>query len=74
MTEQDFKTAIKETDIFKAKPIYSKNIMMKYRASFMHTYYMQAVKWDIDYIKQNPNIPREEIAIIEQVILNENKI
>jgi hypothetical protein len=68
MTEQDFKTAIKETDIFKGKAIYSKNIMMKYRASFMHNYYMQAVKFGVEYIKQNPSIPREEIAIIKEII------
>lgn len=40
MTEQDFKTAIKETDIFKGKAIYSKNILLKNRVPALYDYYL----------------------------------
>lgn len=68
MTEQDFRTAIQRTPIFKEKAIYSKNILLKYRLPTLFTYYAQAKNYGIDYLRQNPDILRGETAIIEQVL------
>lgn len=68
MTEQDFKTAIKETDIFKAKAIYSKNILLKNRVPALYDYYLQAKRYGIEYLKQNPNILSSEVGLIGEIL------
>jgi hypothetical protein len=68
MTEQDFKTAIKETDIFKGKAIYSKNILLKNRVPALYDYYLQAKRYGIEYLLGNPNVLRSEFNLIKEII------
>jgi len=68
MNQDQFKDAVKETAIFKTKPIFSKNIMLKYRIKEMYVYFEQAKKYGIDYLKQNPNILSSEVSIINEIL------
>lgn len=68
MNEQDFRTAIKETDLFIAKPIFSQNILIKYRIPSLYDYYLQGKKYRIEYLKQNPNILSSEVSLIDEIL------
>lgn len=68
MNEQDFKTAIQNTKLFKSKPIFSQKILLKYRLNALYSYFMQAKKYGIDYLKQNPNILGSEVCLIDEII------
>lgn len=68
MTDQDFKTAVKESKLFKEKAIFSQNIILKYRIPALYGYYLQAKKYGIEYLKGNPNILRSEVELINCVI------
>ena len=68
MNEQQFKTAIQDTQLFKQKPIFSQKILLKYRLNALYGYFMQANKYGIEYLKGNPNILRSEVSLIEEII------
>jgi len=68
MTEQDFKTAIKETALFIAKPKFSQNIIIKHRIPALYDYYLQAKKYGIEYLLGNPNVLRSEFNLIKEII------
>lgn len=68
MNEQDFKTAIIESELFKNKPIFSQKILLKYRLVALYGYYMQAQKHGIKYLLGNPNILRSEYSLIDEII------
>ena len=70
MTDQDFKTAVKESKLFKEKAIFSQNIILKYRIPALYGYYLQAKKYGIEYLKGNPNILRSEVQIIDEILKN----
>ena len=68
MNEQQFKTAITNTNLFKQKPIFSQKILLKYRLNSLYGYFMQAEKYGVSYLQQNPNILRSEVCLIEEII------
>ncbi len=74
MNEIDFSKEVKETPTFKQFEKFKQGIVMR-RANTVKLYdkYIQAVKFGVDYIKQNPNNYVNDIKIIEEIILrNEN--
>jgi epoxyqueuosine reductase QueG len=74
MNEIAFSKEIKETPTFKGFEKFKQGIVMR-RANVVKLYdkYLQAIKFGVDYIKQNPNNYANDIKIIEEIILrNEN--
>ena len=69
LSQIDFALAIKETETFKNFETFKKGIVMKRKnTDRLHDYYQQAVRHGIDYLKQNPNIFGNEVAIIEEIL------
>jgi len=68
MTEYDFKEAIKDTYVFNKHPIFKKSILLKYRVPALYDYYLQAKRYGIDYLKQNPNILISEVKLINEIL------
>jgi hypothetical protein len=69
LNQIDFSIAIKETSIFRKFENFKKGIVMKRKnTDRLHDYYQQAVRHGIDYLKQNPNIFGNDIAIIEEIL------
>jgi hypothetical protein len=65
---EDFKTAIKETALFTAKAKFSQNIILKHRIPALYDYYLQAKKYGISYLRQNPNILSSEVSLIDEIL------
>lgn len=68
MTQDQFKEAVKETAIFKTKPIFAQKICLKHRVTEMYVYFEQAKKYGIDYLKQNQKILSSEVSIINEIL------
>ncbi len=71
MNQEQFKDAIKQTNVFKSKPIFAQKICLKHRVAEMYVYYEQAKRYGVEYLKQNPNILSSEVGIIEEIIKKE---
>jgi hypothetical protein len=72
MTEIAFGRAIKETKTYNSFEKFKQGIIANSKnINALHGKYIQAVKFGIDYLKQNPNIFANDIKMIEEVI-NDN--
>ena len=68
MTQDQFKELVKETIVFKSKPIFAQKICLKHRVNEMYVYFEQAKKYGIDYLKQNQKILSSEVSIINEIL------
>ena len=68
MTQDQFKELVKETIVFKSKPIFAQKICLKHRVTEMYVYFEQAKKYGIDYLKQNQKILSSEVSIINEIL------
>lgn len=73
MNEVSFSKAIKETKTFKDFEKFKQGIVIK-RANVTKLYdkYLQATKFGIAYLKQNPSLYANDIKMIEDVINDNN--
>jgi hypothetical protein len=71
LNEVAFQKAIKETTTFKNFEGFKQGIVIK-RSNVIALYdkYLQAVKFGIDYLKQNSNIFANDVKMIEEIINN----
>lgn len=64
-----FKEATKDTETFKKFETFKKGIFLKLKnIEKLYDYYQQANRLGIDYLKQNPNIFANDVAIIDEII------
>jgi len=71
MNERDLKIAIENSDCFKNYPKFKQSLVLK-RQNIIHLHdlYGQASRLGIDYLKQNQNLLKSEILLIEEIINN----
>jgi len=69
LNKSDFDTAIKETETFAGFPKFKKGIVTAHKnVERLYDYYLQACRWGVGYIKQNPNIYSNDVKMIEEII------
>jgi len=69
LTKSDFATAMKETETFAGFPKFKKGIVTAHKnIERLYDYYLQACRYSIGYLKQNPNIFSNDVKMIEEVI------
>ena len=70
MNEQQLKEAIQNTAEFAKYPKFKQSLVTK-RTNIIHLHdlYGQASRLGIDYLKQNQNLLKSEIMLIEELIL-----
>lgn len=69
LTKSDFATAIKETETFAGFPKFKKGIVTAHKnIERLYDYYLQACRYGIGYLKQNPNIFANDVAMINEII------
>jgi len=69
LNQIDFAIAVKETETFKNFETFKKGIVSKRKnTDRLHDYYQQAIKYGIEYLRQNPNIFINDVAIINEII------
>lgn len=69
LTKLDFATAMKETETFAGFPKFKKGIVTAHKnVDRLYDYYLQACRYGIGYLKQNPNIYANDVAMINEII------
>lgn len=69
LTKSDFATAMKETETFAGFPKFKKGIVTAHKnIERLYDYYLQACRYGIGYLKQNPNIFSSDVKMIEEII------
>jgi transposase-like protein len=69
LNKLDFASAIKETKTFGSFPKFKKGIVVTNKnIERLYDYYLQACRYKIGYLKQNPNIFSNDVLMIEEVI------
>ena len=70
MTEEQFKALILQTEVFQQYENFKKNITLKRtNVQRLKSLYMQAKKYGIEYLKQNPNLMQSDVKLIENILL-----
>lgn len=70
MTEEQFKALILQTEVFQQYENFKKNITLKRtNVQRLKSLYMQAEKYGIEYLKQNPNLMQSDVKLIENILL-----
>ena len=65
----DFQDAIKETETFNNFENFKKGIVINHKNMIrLHDYYQQACRYGIEYLKQNPNLFRTDVALINEIL------
>ena len=69
MNDQQFRTLIENSEVFKAFPLFKQNIFLAPKVlSRLKDYHHQAEKYGIDYLKQNPNLTASDVNLIESIL------
>lgn len=70
MTEEQFKALILQTEVFQQYENFKKNITLKRtNVQRLKSLYMQAEKYGIEYLKQNPKLMQSDVKLIENILL-----
>jgi peptide methionine sulfoxide reductase MsrA len=70
MTEEQFKALMLQTEVFQQYENFKKNITLKRtNVQRLKSLYMQAEKYGIEYLKQNPNLMQSDVKLIENILL-----
>lgn len=70
MTEEQFKALILQTEVFQQYENFKKSITLKRtNVQRLKILYMQAEKYGIEYLKQNPNLMQSDVKLIENLLL-----
>jgi hypothetical protein len=70
----DFQKKVKLTETFKNFETFKKNIVINHKNMLrLHDYYQQGCKYGVQYLKQNPNLFRTDVALINEIIENEKE-
>lgn len=70
MTEEQFKALILQTEVFQQYENFKKNITLKRtNVQRLKSLHMQAEKYGIEYLKQNPNLMQSDVKLIENILL-----
>ena len=65
----DFASAIKETKTFDSFPTFKKGIVVAHKnIERLYDYYLQACRYGIGYLKQNPNIFANDVKMINEIL------
>lgn len=71
MNEQQFRKEIELSNSFKKYEKFKQDLTIKSKnVSRLFIYYNQAVKYGIEYIKQNQNILSGDVKLIEEILKN----
>lgn len=72
MNEIQFSEALRNTPSFKTFEKFKQGLTLKKQnISRLFVYYTQAIRYGIEYLKQNPNLYSNDIKMIEEVINRE---
>lgn len=65
----DLPNAIRNTETFRGFEKFKKGLTLRpQNINRLHDYYMQACRYGIGYLKQNPNLFANDIKIIDEII------
>jgi hypothetical protein len=69
LNKLDFASAMKETKTFGSFPKFKKGIVVAHKnIERLYDYYLQACRYGIDYLKQNPNIFANDVIMINEIL------
>jgi hypothetical protein len=73
MNDIDFKQKVKGSEIFSNFPLFKQTITLKNKnINRLNDLYQQARKFGIEYLEQNHNLMSSDVALISNIIENEN--
>lgn len=69
MTDSQFREIIEASEVFKSFEVFKQNIFIKTNVlQRLKIYYDQALRYGINYLRQNPNLTVSEVNLIASML------